>query len=126
VAVVHDASSLLALAFQEPGANVVRNALQGGFVSSVNWSEFVQKVQQRGGNITPLSSIIEKLGVTIVPFTKSTAELAASLYPQTKSLGLSLGDRACLALGLEKNCEIYTTDKTWTSLKLSIKVTAIR
>lgn len=126
MAVVHDASSLLALAFQKPGAEVARKALQGSFVSTVNWSEFIQKVRQRGGNVTPLASIVEKLGITIVPFTTSTAELAASLYPQTKPLGLSLGDRACLALGLEKNCEVYTTDKTWLSLTLSIKITAIR
>jgi ribonuclease VapC len=111
MSVVHDASSLLALAFREPGAEVARQALRGSLISSVNWSEFIQKVQGRGGNTTPLASILEKLGLTIVPFAISSAELAASLYPQTKSLGLSLGDRACLALALETSREVYTTTK---------------
>jgi ribonuclease VapC len=126
MSVVHDASSLLALAFREPGAAVVRQALRDSLISSVNWSEFTQKVQQRGGNTTPLASILEKLGLTIVPFTTSTAELAASLYPQTKPLGLSLGDRACLALGLETSLEVYTADKTWATLALAVPIRVIR
>jgi ribonuclease VapC len=124
--VVHDASSLLALAFQEPGAELVRKTLSDSLVSSVNWSEFSQKVQQRGGNTVPLASILARLGLSIVPFATSTAELAASLYPQTKALGLSLGDRACLALALETKHDVYTTDISWATLKLPIKVIVIR
>jgi ribonuclease VapC len=126
MSVVHDASSLLALAFREPGSDVVKANLRDSLISSVNWSEFVQKVQQRGGNITPLANILETLGLSIVPFETSTAELAASLYPQTKPFGLSLGDRACLALALETQCEAYTADKTWASLQLAIPIRVIR
>jgi ribonuclease VapC len=126
MSVVHDASSLLALAFREPGADIVRKALRGSFISSVNWSEFIQKVEQRGGTTTSLAGILEKLGVTIMPFASSTAELAARLYPQTKPLGLSLGDRACLALGLETSREIYTADKSWATLNLAVSVKVIR
>jgi ribonuclease VapC len=92
MSVVHDASSLLALAFREPGADVVRANLRDSLISSVNWCEFIQKVQQRGGDVIPLANILETLGLSIVPFATSTAELAASLYSQTKPLGLSLGD----------------------------------
>jgi ribonuclease VapC len=124
--IVHDASCLLALAFREPGAEIVRANLRDSLISSVNWSEFVQKVTQHDGNVTPLSRIVEALGVTIVPFTVSTAELAARLYPQTKPLGLSLGDRACLALALERQCDVYTADSAWSKLQLSIDIRVIR
>ena len=126
MSVIHYASSLLALAFREPGAEVVRGHLQDSLISSVNWSEFIQKVQQRGGNPTPLASIVSTLGLTIVPFETSTAEIAASLYPHTKPFGLSLGDRACLALAIETKREAFTTDKLWASLQLAIKIRVIR
>ena len=119
-------SSLLALAFREPGAEIVRATLRNSLVCSVNWSEFIQKVEQRGGKTTPLAMILETLGLTIVPFETSTAELAASLYSQTKPFGLSLGDRACLALALEMQCEVTTTDKAWASLQLAIPIRVIR
>ena len=126
MSVVHDASSLLALAFQEPGAEIVQSTLQNSLISSVNWSEFIQKVQQRGGNTTSLANIFEKLGLTIISFKPSTAELAANLYPQTRPLGLSLGDRACIALALEAQREVYTTDKAWANLNLAVSVKVIR
>jgi PIN domain nuclease of toxin-antitoxin system len=126
MSVVHDASSLLALAFREPGADVVKANLRDSQISSVNWSEFIQKIEQRGGNTIPLANILETLGLSIVPFATSTAELAASLYSQTKPFGLSLGDRACLALALETQREVYTADKTWASLQLAIPVRVIR
>jgi ribonuclease VapC len=126
VSVVHDASSLLAVAFREPGGEMARALLRGSFISSVNWSEVAQKVRSKGGSTQQLAALFTGLGVTILPFAMTTAELAADLYPQTKHLGLSLGDRACLALGLETGREILTTDKNWTSLPLDVRVHPIR
>lgn len=126
MSVVHDASSLLAVAFREPGAAVARVALRGGLVSSVNWSEVVQEVAARGGDTAVLGHLFGGLGVTIVPFSAEHAERAASLYPETRARGLSLGDRACLALGLTTGREVYTADGAWTELALDLKVVAIR
>jgi ribonuclease VapC len=126
MSVVHDASSLLAVAFREPGGEVARSALRGSLVSSVNWSEVIQKVQARGKDTRQLAGLYAGLGVTIVPFGVETAERAASLYGETRAFGLSLGDRACLALGLETGREVYTADKRWTEIPLEIKVKAIR
>jgi PIN domain nuclease of toxin-antitoxin system len=126
MSVVHDASSLLTLAFNEPGSSVVRAALRGSLISSVNWSEVVQKVQGRGRDTRPLRGLFEQLGVTIEPFAPSTAELAARLYFETRQLGLSLGDRACLALGLEKGWSVYTADREWSQLPLGIEIRPIR
>jgi ribonuclease VapC len=126
VSVVHDASSLLAVAFREPGGEMARALLRGSLISSVNWSEVVQKVHSKGSSTQQLAALFTGLGVTIVPFAVTTAELAADLYPRTKHLGLSLGDRACLALGLETGREILTTDKSWTALTLDVRVRALR
>ena len=86
--VVHDASSLLAFVFDEPGADAVRGELRGGLVSSVNWSEVVQKAGVKGRNVAEPRFLFEQLGLSIVPFEASTAELAADLYPQTKAQSL--------------------------------------
>lgn len=120
---VHDATSLLAVAFREPGGDIARAALRGSLISSVNWSEVVQKVQAKGGNTQNLAALFTGLGVTIVPFAVTTAEVAAELYPRA---GLSLGDRACLALGLETNRVILTADPSWTTLALDVNIQVIR
>ena len=126
MSVVHDASSLLALAFKEPGSDMVRPALRGSFISSVNWSEVVQKVQAKGRDSRQLRGLFEGLGVTVEPFRAGTAERAASLHPVTRDLGLSLGDRACLALGLEKGLTVYTADRAWSTADLGVVVQPIR
>ena len=126
MSVVHDASSLLAFVFDEPGADIVRGELRGGLVSSVNWSEVVQKAGVRGRNVAELRFLFEQLGLSIVSFEASTAELAAGLYPQTKAFGLSLGDRACLALGLERERPVLTADRNWVILSLGLVILEIR
>lgn len=126
MSVVHDASSLLAVAFREPGADRARAALRGSLVSSVNWSEVIQKVAARSGDTSRLRQLFGGLGVSIVPFSAEHAERAAALYPNTKAYGLSLGDRACLALGLETNREVYTAEGVWVKVALELKITAIR
>jgi ribonuclease VapC len=94
---VLDASALLALLQEEPGAETVAAVLQEASVSTVNWSEVLQKSIAQGININDMQTELEALGVQFVPFSTLHAELAAQLWPKTKSCGLSLGDRACLA-----------------------------
>lgn len=126
MSVVHDASSLLAVAFREPGHEVAQAKLRDSLISTVNWSEVVQKVTHQGGKTQGLAELFLGLGVTIVSFERITAERAAALYPLTRAFGLSLGDRACLALGLERGFEIVTADRSWANLKLDVPVTVIR
>ncbi len=85
MSVVHDASSLLAVAFREPGGEVARRALRGSLISSVNWSEVIQKVQARGKDAKQLAGLYTGLRVTVVPFGVETAERAASLYGETRA-----------------------------------------
>jgi ribonuclease VapC len=126
MSVVHDASSLLAVAFREPGGDLARASLRGSLVSSVNWSEVMQKVAALQGDTSHLRQLFGGLGVLIVPFSAEHAERAATLYPKAQAYGLSLGARACLALGLETSREVYTADSLWAGVPLEIKVTVIR
>lgn len=114
--VVLDASCLLASAFGEPGGEVVRPLIPRALISAVNWSEFVQKVQQRGIHTQGMRAELQGAGLRVVPVSVAQAEVAAELWPVGRPLGLSLADRLCLALGLEHACRVYTADRAWTRL----------
>jgi ribonuclease VapC len=114
--VVLDASALLASAFGEPGADLVRSEISGALISAANWSEFVQKVQQNGINTQGMRAELEGAGLRIVPMSVQQAETAAELWPMTRPLGLSLADRLCLALALAQPSRVFTADRVWTQL----------
>jgi ribonuclease VapC len=123
---VLDASALLAVLNQEAGAGAVAPLLDGAAISAVNWSETVQKALARGVSIAGLRLEVEALGVTIVPFGAGEAEEVAELLPQTTHAGLSLGDRACLALARREAVPAVTTDRAWTSVSIGVEVRVIR
>lgn len=123
---VLDASALLAFLHGEPGGGAVQPELNTALMSSVNWSEVVQKALNGGVDVTGLREDLEALGLRVLPFTAEEAELAAALWVQTKAHGLSLGDRACLALGLRARLPVLTADRTWQRLALGVPVRVIR
>lgn len=125
--VVLDASAVLALLNNEPGADKLTLALLSDATSStVNLAEVQTKLVSQGGDPDEawedtLSPIREAM-----PFTDEQAKIAGSLVAQTRPWGLSLGDRACLALGITLKAPIYTADKSWKSLKLGVRIHVIR
>lgn len=123
---VLDASALLAWLHEEPGAKIVDDLLNEALISSVNWAEVFQKALAHDLETKNLRQDLESLGVCIVPFSARQAEIAAELWRFTRSAGLSLGDRACLALTSELRCPVLTTDKVWNELNLDIKIRVIR
>jgi PIN domain nuclease of toxin-antitoxin system len=123
---VVDASALLALLHAEPGAETVEEAVEHAAVSTVNWSEIYQRSLVRGVDVVGLRSDIEALGLDIVPFTVEDAEQAAELSPPTRHLGLSLGDRACLALALRLGVPALTADRSWLDVDVGVQVETIR
>ena len=62
----------------------------------------------------------------LVAFDGEQAREAARLRVKTRSLGLSLADRATLALARLRGLPVLTTDRAWRSLRLPIKVEVIR
>lgn len=124
--VVLDASALLALINQEPGADVVEDHLPQAIMSSVNIAEVATVLQQIGIPIQEIKSLINSLIERILPFDNHHAFVTASLREKTKALGLSLGDRACLSLGKIEDALVVTADKTWGKLDLAIHIQVIR
>jgi len=110
----------------ETGYEIVEQHLSQSLISSVNWSETLQKTIANGIQIDKLQEELETLGLKIVPFTTADAELAALLWVQTKPVGLSFGDRACLALGLSLGIPVITADRVWSTLSIGVTVTIIR
>lgn len=123
---VLDASSLLAFLHDEPGAQRVWEALPGALVSTVTWCEVVQKALQRDTDTGGLHDDFAQIGVEFVPFTVAQAEIAALLWARTRAAGLSLGDRACLALAMERGLSILTADQAWSDLNLDVAIEQIR
>lgn len=123
---VLDASALLAFLQNETGCDQVEAVLPEAVISSVNWAEVVQKSIAAGVDIEGMREDLDALGLAILPFTVEEAEIAGRLWQQTREYGLSLGDRACLSLGLRLNAPVLTADQIWIALNLSITVHSIR
>jgi ribonuclease VapC len=115
---VFDASALLAVIFAEPGADGVLEQLSqpGGEVSAVNWSEVGAKLAERGLPAADLPRELSAFGLDVIPFDEEQANIAAALRPVTRSLGLSLGDRSCLALARKRSARVVTADANWKKL----------
>ena|SRR5713226_3519835 len=124
---VLDASALLALLNQEHGSEQVAEAIAGGVaISSVNLSEVVAKLSHGGMTEAAIHESLDSLGMEIVVFDTILAYQAGFLRSLTKRAGLSLGDRACLALAQYLNLPALTTDRVWGSLSLGIAIQVIR
>lgn len=124
---VLDASAILAVLLNEPGNELLTDeVLAQSVAGTVNLAEVQTRMVRRGmppGDawkhaLVPVNEVIT--------FTQDQARVAGTLVTQTRALGLSLGDRACLALALELKAPVYTADKNWKKLDLGIPVHLIR
>jgi PIN domain nuclease of toxin-antitoxin system len=123
---VLDSSAVLALLQNEAGSETVSQLICGALVSAVNLTEVHSKLIGKGIP-APLSwKKIASLQCDVCSYTGEQARIAAELMPITRSYGLSLGDRACLALAIERKATVYTTAKVWKKLSLGIEVEVIR
>jgi PIN domain nuclease of toxin-antitoxin system len=123
---VLDASALLAMLQGEPGGDVVQGLLETAAISSVNWSEVAQKSLDKQAELEGLRHDLEALGLEILPFTAVLAETTARLRSATRQAGLSLGDRACLALAALLGLPAVTADRVWPDLGLPIEIRVVR
>lgn len=129
---VLDASALLAYLRNEQGADEVRKGLRGGAViSAVNWAEVLTKLADLGEDPEIAARQIMAQGLAgaalrILPFDEDLARQTAMLKTKTRPHGLSLGDRACLALGRHLSLPVLTADHQWRSLHIGVDVRAVR
>lgn len=120
-----DSSAILAVIFDESGAEKVEPLLERSIVSSVNIAEVLSKLAENGGLDAASVEDIQKLGIEIIDLDLEQAIKAAELRPLTKHLGLSLGDRCCLALAMLRDTIAVTADRDWRKLKFC-KIEVIR
>jgi ribonuclease VapC len=123
---VLDASALIALLGNEPGAEKVMAVLGESCISSVNLAEILGKMSEYKESLEAVSRQIERLDIMVIPFDTEQAKIAASFWKVTRPAGLSLGDRACLALAKKLSLPAYTTDKEWLKCDIGVKVVKIR
>ncbi len=119
---VLDASALLAYLHEEPGGERVSLVLERARVSAVNWAEVLQKSLQRDVDIDGMQQEFTEVGVIFEPFTPEQVEIAARLFTRTRNHGLSLADRACLALAVDNGLPVMTADRVWTGLGLDLEL----
>ncbi len=116
---VFDASAVLAFIFDEPGGDKAAQLLEDGAaaISAVNLAEVVARLVERGFAQADVDAICAGLRLEVIPLTEALAVTSGKLRASTRALGLSLGDRCCLALALAHGAEVVTADRPWKALK---------
>lgn len=123
---VLDASALLALIRGEKGADAVAACLSRAVISAVNQAEVQSTLVSAGLDQSAAWWHIAEIGCECVPFDKEQARIASGLVKATRPNGLSFGDRACLALALQRTATVYTTNSAWKNLGLDLDIKVIR
>jgi len=124
--VVLDASAVLAVLNSEPGGDMVSGHLSDGLLSAVNAVEVGTRLVDAGMTPEDASIATDLLGMIIVDFDGDLAAIATALRPATRKAGLSLADRACLALAVREGLPALTADKLWSSVDVGVEVEMIR
>ena len=123
---VVDTSVILAHLHGEPGSDEALHAMRDGLVSVVNLAEVFTKQFDKGYTDDQTKFSVNSLNLMIAGFTEEDAFQTGALRPLTRRLGLSLGDRACLALGLRSKLPVYTADRCWARLDVGVEIRFIR
>ncbi len=124
--IVLDTSALLALLFNEPGAEKAIARGQDGVLSAVSYSEAVAKSLDHKVPMETVMQALDGLKLTLVPFDEEYALAAAALRPATRQLNFSFADRACLATAKVRKLAVLTADRDWQKADLGIKILLIR
>ncbi|KQM68032.1 hypothetical protein ASE75_04035 [Sphingomonas sp. Leaf17] len=124
--VVFDASTVLAILKDEPGADLAIGHARGALLSAVNLVEVRSKLFDAVTDVDAAMAMLDQLEIVVVPFSDAQAVIAADLWPRVKGRNVSLADRACLALGVDRKGTVFTADSLWAELGLDLTITLIR
>ena len=123
---VLDASALLCLLFEEPGHERVETALGSACIAAANLAEVVGKLVDRGVPADEAIADLRSVDLEVIDMDRAQAEAAGALRAATRAAGLSLGDRACLALAQSLGAAALTTDRAWAGLDGGVAVEVVR
>ncbi|HZC00730.1 MAG TPA: PIN domain-containing protein [Gammaproteobacteria bacterium] len=121
-----DASALLAFMFRESGHEQVAEVIEESCLSTVNLAEVLGRFVRDGHNSAAVLTRLQSMAIELVPLSVSHAALIAEMLPKTQALGLSLGDRACLALAAAREIPALTADQPWVKADIGIGIQLIR
>jgi ribonuclease VapC len=126
-AVVFDASAILALLRDEPGANVVAPYIGDGLISAVNLQEVIKGLLRREVPIDVALAMLDELHLDVRAHGRNEAIAAAQLYPTTREFGSGIGDRSCMALAIAEGLPVLTADQEWTRIAvLGLRIISAR
>lgn len=120
-----DASVALILYFRESGFEVANELARGSIISTVSVAEVLARLARVGAPPAEAIRALTRVDIDVVPFTLDHARRVAELAPLTRPAGLSLGDRACLALAMERDVPAATADRAWKDLSLGVEVVVV-
>jgi ribonuclease VapC len=123
---VMDASAIMAMLLMEVGSDKVASVLDHGVLSAVNLAEAVAKLNQKGLPLSEANRMVRALQLEVMAFDAKQALASAALLSPTTPFGLSLGDRACLALAQRLNLPVMTADRIWAKLNIGVEIKLIR
>jgi PIN domain nuclease of toxin-antitoxin system len=126
VVCVLDSSALLAVIYEERGFEIVRDKLAQSIMSAVNMAEVISKLSDDGFDEAQTNLVLADFKFEINPFDERQARIAGNLRPLTKHKGLSLGDRACLALAIQQKATVLTADRAWAEINVGVKIEVVR
>jgi ribonuclease VapC len=121
-----DASAVLALLQDEPGADLVRDALAGACISIVTLAEIIAKLCEKGASVQDATDAVDVLEILVLDIDRAIAVRSGMLRPLTRESGLSLGDRICLATAERRGIPVMTADRGWRSAALDVEIVQIR
>ncbi len=125
--VVMDASAVLALVRDEPGADKVASHVGRAAISAVNLQEVIKELSLSGLDVETIRELLDELRLDVRAHDVEAAYMAAGLHAQTKEFGRGLGDRSCLALAMQLGVPALTADREWKKVKVKgLKVEHIR
>jgi ribonuclease VapC len=124
--VVADASAVLAILRGEIGAEDAIRAISGAAISAVNYAEVISRLIDLGASVGEAVEATDRLGMDVADFDETLAVRTGMFRQSTRARGLSLGDRACLALAHRLGLHAVTADRAWASLDLGVEVVLIR
>ncbi|MDJ0903849.1 MAG: type II toxin-antitoxin system VapC family toxin [Xenococcus sp. MO_188.B8] len=125
-AIVFDSSVVIAILKQEQGFSTAEKSLSDALISTVNLAEVATYLARNSVPSNTIQEVLASFPIQVVPFDESLAIQTGCLYPSCKHLGLSLGDRACLALAISRKLPVLTADQVWSKLNLRIPIQVLR